>query len=34
MEAYGFDKNLSDAEILQRLVDLHKNLVEKNSAVW
>ena len=26
MEAYGFEKNLSDAEILQRLVDLHKNL--------
>ena len=27
MEAYGFEKNLSEAEILQRLVDLHKNLL-------
>ena len=29
MEAYGFEKNFSDEEILQELMKLHKNLTEK-----
>ncbi len=29
MEAYGFDKNFSDEEILIELIKLHKNLTEK-----
>ena len=29
MEAYGFDKNFSEAEIVRELMKLYKNLTEK-----
>ncbi len=29
LEAYGFDKNFSESEIVGELMKLHKNLTEK-----